>query len=332
MKYLIIDASNTFFRARHIARANTAWDKVGFSLHVLLNSIMKCDRLFKPDHVVFALEGRSWRKDVYPKYKANRAALRSQMTDSEVEEDALFYKTYDEFNEFVKTKTNATVLRLPNAEADDMIACWIDAHPNDEHIVVSNDSDFKQLVAPNVKLYNAILEQITTLDGIFNDRMKPVIDKKTGLQKTIGDPEYQLFEKCMRGDTGDNVFSAYPGVREKSSKNKIGLKDAFDDRHKKGFNWNNLMLQRWVDHDQTENLVADRYAINRSLIDLRAQPEDIRTSFIEYVKSVEPKKIPMVGINVLQFCGKYELTRIIENAKPVSEMFNKPVEANHGNS
>ena len=39
----------------------------------------------------------------------------------------------------------------------------------------------------------------------------------------LGDPEWLLFEKCMRGDTSDNVFSAYPGVRKKGTKNKVGL-------------------------------------------------------------------------------------------------------------
>ena len=53
-----------------------------------------------------------------------------------------------------------------------------------------------------------------------------------------------LFEKCMRGDPTDNVFSAYPGVRAKGSKNKVGLQEAFEDMDKRGFNWNNLMLQR----------------------------------------------------------------------------------------
>ena len=39
-----------------------------------------------------------------------------------------------------------------------------------------------------------------------------------------------LFEKCMRGDTSDNVFSAYPGVRTKGTKNKVGLIEAYEDK------------------------------------------------------------------------------------------------------
>ena len=52
----------------------------------------------------------------------------------------------------------------------------------------------------------------------------------------------------MRGDTSDNVFSKLiPGVRVKGTKNKVGLQEAFADKDKKGYSWNNMMLQRWVD-------------------------------------------------------------------------------------
>ena len=33
----------------------------------------------------------------------------------------------------------------------------------------------------------------------------------------------------MRGDSTDNVFSAYPGVRTKGTRNKVGLQEAFED-------------------------------------------------------------------------------------------------------
>ena len=44
-----------------------------------------------------------------------------------------------------------------------------------------------------------------------------------------------LFEKCMRGDPTDNVFSAFPKVR------KTKLLEAFQDRNAQGFIWNNVM-------------------------------------------------------------------------------------------
>ena len=47
-----------------------------------------------------------------------------------------------------------------------------------------------------------------------------VMDKKTGEQKQIGDPKFLLFEKCMRGDTSDNVRlrSGVPKRHKKQSR------------------------------------------------------------------------------------------------------------------
>ena len=92
----------------------------------------------------------------------------------------------------------------------------------------------------------------------------------------------------MRGDTSDNVFSAYPGVRVKGTKNKVGLQEAFADKSNKGYAWNNLMLQRWVDHEGAEHRVLDDYARNVTLCDLTAQPQNIR-KIINDAKAKFPK-------------------------------------------
>ena len=145
---------------------------------------------------------------------------------------------------------------------------------------------------------------------------KPVIDKKTGDIKQPIDPEWMLFEKCMRGDTSDNVFSAYPGVRTKSTKNKVGLTEAFADRHTKGYNWNNLMLQRWVDHNGVEHKVLDDYQRNVTLVDLSAQPDYAKTWIAETIASgAVQKTVPMVGVHFMKFCGKYDLKKISDQAQ-----------------
>lgn len=316
MKYLLVDASNTFFRARHVAaRGSDQWTKLGFAIHLTISSIHKALKDLGGDHVVFCLERRSWRKDFYEPYKRNRTAARESMTDDQAEEDKLFYEAYDEMCDFFRDKTNCTVLKVEHAEADDLIARWIALHPNDEHVIVSSDSDFHQLISENVSQFNGISNEWTNLHGIFNDRGKPVMDKKTGTQKTIGDPQFVLFEKCMRGDGSDNVFSAYPGVRTKGTKNKVGLVEAYADMGKKGYNWNNMMLQRWTDPDGVEHRVLDDYERNRILIDLTAQPEELRNAFDAEIKRQAGHKIQgQVGSHLLKFCGKYELTRISEQA------------------
>jgi len=326
MNYALIDTANTFFRARHVASRNTdPWEKVGMALHLTLASVNQVVRKFGIEHVVFCLEGRSWRKDVYTPYKANRAVAQQALTDAEKEESELFWDTYEKFTTYLKEKTNVSVLRHERAEADDIIARFVHLHPNDSHYIISSDTDYIQLIADNVFQYNGITNQLITTEGYFDDKGKIVKDKKTKEPKLLGDPQFILFEKCMRGDATDNVFSAYPGVRTKGSKNKVGLTEAYEDRVKQGFSWNNLMLQRWVDHNEVEHRVKDDYERNRILIDLTAQPEDIKQLVDNSItEGVRTQTTPQVGVHFMRFCGKYELTKISENAETYARWLNSP--------
>jgi 5'-3' exonuclease len=323
MTYIIVDTANTFFRARHVINGD-ADIKLGMAFHITLNSIKKAWQDFNGSHVVFCLEGRSWRKDFYKPYKAQRAAARAAHTEKEADEEKVFWEAFDTFKDFVKDKTNCTVLQHSQLEADDLIAGWIQSHPNDNHVIISTDTDFLQLIAPNVKQYNGVSETTITHEGYFDAKGKSVIDKKTQVAKPAPEPEWLLFEKCMRGDTSDNVFSAYPGVREKGTKNKVGLREAFGDRDSKGFNWNNLMLQRWTDHEGKEHRVREDYDRNRQLIDLSAQPEHIRQLMTETITEATQanKNISQVGIRLIKFCNLYDLKRISDQAQGYAEPLN----------
>ena len=325
MKYLLIDTANMFFRARHVAfRASDPWEKIGYALHITLSAVNKVARKFNADHVVFALEGRSWRKDVYLPYKRNRAELRAAATEKEQEEDKLFWETFDNFTKYLSEQTNCSVIRHENAEADDIIARWIALHPQDQHYIVSSDTDFVQLLAPNVQQFNGITDELLTLEGIFDAKNKLVIDKKTKLPKTVPEPKWLLFEKCMRGDSSDNVFSAYPGVRVKGTKNKVGLLEAFADRERQGYAWTNLMMQRWTDHDGAEHRVLDDYERNLMLIDLTAQPDNIKAAVDTAIKTqIRHRDIGQVGARFMKFCGKFELNRASESAEQFGRWLNQ---------
>jgi 5'-3' exonuclease len=325
MKYILIDTANLFFRARHIAgRASSAEEKAAFCLHIILSSANKVARMVSADHVVFALEGKSWRKDFYKPYKANRTEARKALTDQQAEEDKMFWEAYESLTKYLSEKTNCSVIRSPIAEGDDVMARWIALHPHDEHVVVSSDTDIVQLVAPNVKQYNGITDELITLEGTFNDKGKIVIDTKTKEPKTPVNPAWLLFEKCMRGDPTDNIMSAYPGVRVNGTKKKSGLKEAFEDRSKKGYAWNNMMLQRWTDPDDVEHRVLDDYNRNVTLVDLTAQPEDIKLAVDTAIKEqVSHRDVGQVGVRFLQFCGKYDLAKLSDNADSYGGWMNK---------
>ena len=292
MKYALIDTMNAFFRAKHVASRNAdTWEKIGMALHLTLGSVNQAVRNYGVDHVVFCLEGRSWRKEFYTPYKANRKVQEQDLTEAEIEESEMFWETYQALITYLTEKTNVTVLRDPNAEADDCIARFAALHPDDEHIIISTDTDYLQLLSESVHMYNGVNRQLITIDGYF-----------------------------------DNVFSAYPGVRKKGSKNKTGLLEAFADKDKGGFNWNNIMLQRWTDHNEIEHRVRDDYERNRTLIDLTAQPIEFRNQTDECVKEGVSSKesVPQVGVHFMRFCGKYELNRISDQADVYSKWLNTP--------
>ena len=323
MTYILVDTANTFFRARHVVRGD-AGEKVGMAMHIILNSVKKAWKDFNGSHVIFALEGRSWRKDHYAPYKRQRTEARAAQSPREAEEDKVFWETFDQFKEFVTNKTNCTVLQNPQLEADDLIAGFIQSHPNDSPVIISTDGDFAQLIAPNVKQYNGVMGITITHEGYFDDKGRPIVDKKTKEVKPAPDPEWLLFEKCMRGDTSDNIFSAYPGVREKGTKNKVGLREAFADRDSKGYSWNNLMLQRWTDHEGVEQRVKECYERNKLLCDLSAQPAEIRKIIVDTINDElgKEKNIAQVGIRLLKFCAEYDLQRVSDNVTSYAEALN----------
>ena len=323
MTYILVDSLNMFYRARHVVRGDDIETKIGMAYHIMFSAINKAWKDFNGRHVVFCFEGRSWRKDHYEPYKRNRKEARDALSPAQQEEDQRYFEAFDELKTFMEKRTNCTVLQHPTCEADDFIARFIQSHPEDDHVIISSDSDFYQLLSDNVSQYNGITNQHIKLDGVYNDKGKPVIDNKTKEQKVVGDPNWLLFEKCIRGDTSDNIFSAYPGARKKGTKNKVGMLEAFADKNDKGFNWNNFMLQKWVDHEGVEHRVLDDYTRNKELIDLTAQPDEIKAVLDEtIINQVQRVPVSGVGIHFMKFCGKHDLQRVSEQASAHAEYLN----------
>lgn len=401
MKFALIDAANLFNRAHHVCQGD-AYTKAAMAMHIIFQSLGSVYRRHNIDHVVICGEGKSWRFDYYKGYKANRRKLREQKTEKEKEEQEVYYEVLADFMEYMSTGSRCTVVQSAGAEADDIIARFIHLHPDDEHVIVSGDSDMIQLIAPNVCIFNGVTNVTITHQGVFNEKdehlvfsVKPQNGKlkigdtydATRLKKTktaraaikkaqleegrLADAEREakalyeaasiddklaakaavekaekelkknrleilklkakaeeeedysppkdwvelaLFVKCVRGDSGDGIFSAYPGVRYKGSAKRVGIEEAWEDRHQQGFAWNNFMLQTWdklmPDGSSEQVRVIDEYNTNKMMIDLTAQPDEVK-ELIDgaIVTAIQKEPVGNVGIRFLQFCQKYELTR-----------------------
>ena len=327
--YILTDASNLFYRQVNMTNPALGIDSmIGMGLHMILHSTKKEYNKWHGDHLVFFMEGRSWRKSVYPGYKADRAVTFASKTPKEQEDHAVLVEAFDDFVQYLSDKTNVTVLQNRRAEADDMIAIFVEAHPDDKHILISSDSDFFQLLKyPNLMLYDPVKDIQIRQDGVFDDhgnRLSFEITSDAKIKAGGKDPDfvcekewykYALFLKCVRGDKTDNIFSAYPGVRIKGTKTTVGIREAYEDTGK-GYSWNNFMQQKWTDHDQVEQRVKDKYEFNRTLIDLSMIPEDVKNDcLVTIAETTGVKSVPAVeiGFNFMKFCSRWELKKIGDN-------------------
>lgn len=336
--FLIIDSMNMFFRGVHTVSKGASIDmQIGMSFHTILNSMRKAWRTFDADHIVYCMEGRSWRKDIYPEYKLNRKLLQAIKPVAEQENDALLLEAFNDFSSVINTNSNMTVLQYAKAEADDMIALFVQSHPDDVCIIVSTDTDFLQLLKhKNVILYDGVKDVHFTHQGVYDEKgRKREFIVKSDSKIKINDVnedfvpesnwyEFSLFLKIIRGDKSDHVFSAFPGVRIKGTKNQVGIREAFDDRHSKGFAWNNFMLSKWTDHNNKDQKVRDRFEFNKQLINLECQPDEIKIACLAIIEeAIAQESVPAIniGMNFMKFCSRWDLKKISDYPNDFIDMY-----------
>lgn len=136
---------------------------------------------FAPDKCFFVLEGHpQFRYDLFADYKANR--IIKQAASKEKQEK--FLQSKDEIVRILQ-HFPITTARASNYEADDVIATLCDNMRDEELTILSNDSDYIQLLQrgyPHCQIYNPI--------------------KKVFMEA----PPYPYVAwKCLNGDKSDNI-------------------------------------------------------------------------------------------------------------------------------
>ena len=292
MKYLVFDISNllhrTFFAQRDLDDETIA----GMATHTALVTLNKYFKMYKPHVVVMAFDRSSWRKlytasdECVSKkpYKGNR---RQDMTPSQEAKFQRFMNHLKEFEALIRDNTTIMTLAKDTLEADDLIAGFAQVYNDDDNdiIIISADSDLLQLT------------KYTNVSVI-----SPATDKPQSLEDFEGDPEYYVFQKCIRGDSTDNVQSAFPRVR--ATRILKAYKDEFERVQ--------LMKETWTDQNETMFVVGDLFKENEKLINLEKQPKDIRKLIFQTIdeEANRPRQFSMFYI--LKFIGKYKLNKIKE--------------------
>jgi hypothetical protein len=306
MKRLLIDTSNLLFRvaAAHGKHSSgPAEDLAGLAMHTALNTIKSYYRKVKPDQVAVAFEGaNNWRKEYT---KSERCVSKRIYKANRVRDDSMipFFELIRAFEQLAREHTSLVCLGHPRLEGDDVIAGYAQKFSavGDEVVILSGDKDFIQLLGlPGVSLLNP---DTGKLRGFDDDGNKI-------------DPAYFMFEKCLRGDAGDNVISAYPRVRETK------IRKAWENEYER----TNMMNHTWEFADPATGekrtfRVGDLFAENEVLMDLSKQPEEIRQLIQETIDKEVVHHGQFSLFHFQKFCGKYGLKKIGEDVSSFVELF-----------
>lgn len=218
---ILLDFSGTMFRSISVDMKQNMGMKtdIEYLRHLILNSIRMYNRMFKDTYgemiICFDYPGGSWRKDIFPYYKARRKKIR---VDSGIDWTEIFSSVniiMDEIKRYLPYKC----IRVDKLEADDIIAILAmnaeeisekDAFGLMKHnvLIVSDDKDYAQLHKfPYVRQYKP------SKGNFFKEN----------------DPEFALTELILHGDSSDgipNIFSPedifmIEGRRQKSVTTKF---------------------------------------------------------------------------------------------------------------
>lgn len=305
MKRMVVDTSNLLFR---VAAAQNKYngenaDIAGLSMHVALNTLKSFYKKVAPDQVAMAFEGGdNWRKE----YTKSEACVSKRLyKGNRVKDDSMipFFELIKAFEDLARNHTSLVCLSHPRLEGDDIIAGYAQhfSAQGDEVVILSGDKDFIQLLKlPGVSLMNPD-------DGKLrgNDKEGNPID-----------PEYFMFEKAIRGDAGDNVISAYPRVRA------TRIRKAFEDEYER----TNMFNETWEFSEPSTGekrviRVGDLFEENQKLMNLFAQPEDIRQHITETINHEVINHGQFSLFHFQKFCAKFKLKRIADDAMYFTELF-----------
>ena len=188
-RLVLIDGSSYLYRAFHALPplTNAAGEPTGALFGVV--NMLRATLKENPEYVAFVVDapGKTFRDDLYPLYKANRAAMPDDLRAQVLP-----------MCEIVQA-LGMPILRIDGVEADDVIGTLaLQANADGIDVTISTgDKDFAQLVRPGLALVN-------TMSGSRMDSDETVFDK-------FGVKPSQIVDLlALMGDAVDNV----PGVEK----------------------------------------------------------------------------------------------------------------------
>jgi 5'-3' exonuclease len=182
---MIVDGMNLAFRFRNSSKSFASeYVKTIYSLAKTYNA----KRV-----IILSDKGTSvYRKEIFPEYKANRAAKYATQTEEEKEKSRLFFEYLEEALDLCKTK-HPTFFKK-GVEADDMAAYAVSSLKEEfDHIwLISTDGDWDTLLDENVSRFSFTTKKEYHLRDFYENN-------------GCDSPEQFVSLKAIQGDLGDNI-------------------------------------------------------------------------------------------------------------------------------
>ena len=250
---ILLDFSNIIVGSIMVSHKIPDAERFGedFIRHLVLNSIRSYRNKYKSKYgeiVICTDFHSSWRKEVFPFYKAHRKVERDKQKAEKGMDWSALFETINKIIIEIDTFFPYKVIRVEHAEGDDVIAV-LSRTFKEKSLIVSSDKDFSQLYKYKwVRQFSPMKQKM--LNNI--------------------DPIMYLKEHIIRGDKGDgipNILSdddcIVSGVRQKSISKKKIVNWLDQDPH----DFNDEMKRGWIR--------------NKILIDFDLIPRKIATAILK---------------------------------------------------
>ena len=269
---LIVDGLNVAFRWKHSKQLEYKHDYVR-TVESLAKSY-DCGNI-----VVLADGGSTYRKRLSPDYKANRSDKYAEQTAQEKAEFAQFMGEFKNAFSQLEKRGHLTI-RQDGLEADDL-AAWIVGKKAEFGIgqiwMVSSDRDWDLLIQDGVSRFSTVTRKEITIDN-WEDHYDV-------------EPSMYLTQKCLAGDTGDNV----PGIAGIGPKRAVALIEQYGDLFDI---YNACPISSKYKFIQSLNENAERLLLNAELMDLVSYSEqalieaemnleDLSSKILEYLNDTD---------------------------------------------
>jgi len=241
---LIVDGLNVAFRWKHQNILDFKYDYI--------RTIESLAKSYNAGTIIVCADGgSSYRKEIYPEYKANRKERYAEQTEQEAKEFEMFMAEFADTLTLIKEKY--PVFHFRGVEADDIAAYITKNFDFDDCWLISSDKDWDLLINDKVSRFSTVTRKETTVHNW---------DEHYDFNRD----DYITF-KCLTGDKGDNV----PGVPGVGPKRAVQLMEQYGTVFDI---YDACPLEGKYKYIQSVNENAEQLLTNVELMDLIAYCED----------------------------------------------------------